>query len=974
MAPTVVDDLVEAAQSVYLTGGSDKMDSSFAWPANRVRETFNSFFESKNHTFVPSSPVVPVDDPTLLFANAGMNQFKPIFLGTVDPRSARGNLKRACNTQKCIRAGGKHNDLDDVGKDTYHHTFFEMLGNWSFGDYFKKEAIAWAWELLTSVYKLPKDRLYATYFGGDENLGLAADDEARDIWRGLLPESHVLPFGCKDNFWEMGDSGPCGPCSEIHFDRIGGRDASSLVNMDDPNCLEIWNLVFIQFNREQDGSLKVLPAQHVDTGLGFERVTSVLQEKMSNYDTDLFTPIFGAIQKATGAREYSGKVGKDDTDNVDMAYRVVADHIRTLSFAIADGSRPGNEGREYVLRRMLRRAVRYGREVLKAQEGFFSGLVDIVVEVMGEAFPELKKNQAKIKEIISEEESSFSRTLVKGIEKFKKAAAEVKDGVLGAQDAFILWDTFGFPIDLTELMAEEMGLKVDKEGFNRTMEEAREKARGARGKAGGKALVMEAEATSQLQKLGILPTDDKPKYIWHKNPTVTVKAIFTSSGFEESTTDEDVGIVLDTTSYYAEQGGQIYDTGVLEGPNGAFTVREVQIYGGYVLHIGSINNGGKISVGDKVTSQVDYARRAVVAPNHTCTHLLNYALKEVLGDHIDQKGSLVAPDKLRFDFSHGKPIDSKDLGEIEAIVAQQIRDGMTVYAKEASLAEAKRIMGLRAVFGEVYPDPVRVVAIGRPVEDLLADPENPNWAKLSTEFCGGTHLSNTKEAEAFALVSEEGIAKGVRRVTALTMGAAKEAIHQSEVFSSQIDKASKLEGPALEKEVASLKNSLENVVIPAAKKAEFRTRLGELQERIRKAQKAAAGSNLQTALNGAVSSADTAVAQNQPFCVLRIDVGLDTNAVREAVTLVMEKHKDLAVMIFSVDEQKNKVLVYAGVPDSAAKQGLKVLDWLRGSLAPVNGKGGGGKNGLAQGQGGNAAGIDEALTVAKDFATKVFGA
>lgn len=951
-----------------------QMDSSFAWPANRVRETFNSFFESKNHTFVPSSPVVPVDDPTLLFANAGMNQFKPIFLGTVDPRSARGNLKRACNTQKCIRAGGKHNDLDDVGKDTYHHTFFEMLGNWSFGDYFKKEAIAWAWELLTSVYKLPKDRLYATYFGGDENLGLAADDEARDIWRGLLPESHVLPFGCKDNFWEMGDSGPCGPCSEIHFDRIGGRDASSLVNMDDPNCLEIWNLVFIQFNREQDGSLKVLPAQHVDTGLGFERVTSVLQEKMSNYDTDLFTPIFGAIQKATGAREYSGKVGKDDTDNVDMAYRVVADHIRTLSFAIADGSRPGNEGREYVLRRMLRRAVRYGREVLKAQEGFFSGLVDIVVEVMGEAFPELKKNQAKIKEIISEEESSFSRTLVKGIEKFKKAAAEVKDGVLGAQDAFILWDTFGFPIDLTELMAEEMGLKVDKEGFNRTMEEAREKARGARGKAGGKALVMEAEATSQLQKLGILPTDDKPKYIWHKNPTVTVKAIFTSSGFEESTSDEDVGIVLDTTSYYAEQGGQIYDTGVLEGPNGAFTVREVQIYGGYVLHIGSINNGGKISVGDKVTSQVDYARRAVVAPNHTCTHLLNYALKEVLGDHIDQKGSLVAPDKLRFDFSHGKPIDSKDLGEIEAIVAQQIRDGMTVYAKEASLAEAKRIMGLRAVFGEVYPDPVRVVAIGRPVEDLLADPENPNWAKLSTEFCGGTHLSNTKEAEAFALVSEEGIAKGVRRVTALTMGAAKEAIHQSEVFSSQIDKASKLEGPALEKEVASLKNSLENVVIPAAKKAEFRTRLGELQERIRKAQKAAAGSNLQTALNGAVSSADTAVAQNQPFCVLRIDVGLDTNAVREAVTLVMEKHKDLAVMIFSVDEQKNKVLVYAGVPDSAAKQGLKVLDWLRGSLAPVNGKGGGGKNGLAQGQGGNAAGIDEALTVAKDFATKVFGA
>ncbi|KAG0615366.1 hypothetical protein M758_5G035500 [Ceratodon purpureus] len=951
----------------------EQVEASVQWPAKKVRETFVEFFKSKEHTFVTSSPVVPVDDPTLLFANAGMNQFKPIFLGTVDPRSAMGQLKRACNTQKCIRAGGKHNDLDDVGKDTYHHTFFEMLGNWSFGDYFKKEAIEWAWELLTEVYKLPKDRLYATYFGGDEKLGLAEDVEARDIWRALLPESHVLPFGCKDNFWEMGDTGPCGPCSEIHFDRIGGRDASALVNMDDPNCLEIWNNVFIQFNREQDGSLKSLPAKHVDTGMGFERVTSVLQEKMSNYDTDVFTPIFGAIQKATGAREYAGKVGKDDTDNVDMAYRVVADHIRTLSFAIADGSRPGNEGREYVLRRILRRGVRYGREVLKAPEGFFNGLVDIVVEVMGDVFPELKKNQAKIKEIIAEEETSFSRTLVKGIEKFKKAAAEVKDGVLGAQDAFILWDTFGFPIDLTELMAEEMGLKVDKEGFNRTMEEAREKARGARGKAGGKALVMEAEATSHLQKLGVLPTDDKPKYTWHKDPTVTVKAIFTSTGFEESTADEDVGIVLDATSFYAEQGGQIYDTGVLEGPSGSFEVREAQIYAGYVLHIGSMTSGGKISVGDKVTSKVDYARRAVVAPNHTCTHLLNYALKEILGDHIDQKGSLVAPDKLRFDFSHGKPIDAKDLGKIEDIVSQQIRDGMTVYAKEASLAEAKRIMGLRAVFGEVYPDPVRVVAIGRPVDDLLADPENPNWAKMSTEFCGGTHLSNTKEAEAFALVSEEGIAKGVRRVTALTMGAAKEAIHQSELFSAQIDEASKLQGPALEKEVAHLKNILETVVIPAAKKAEFRARLGELQERIKKAQKAAAGSNLQTALNGAVASADVAVAENQLFCVLRIDVGLDTNAVREAVTLVMDKHKALAVMIFSVDEQKNKVLVYAGVPDSAAKRGLVVLDWLRASLAPINGKGGGGKNGLAQGQGGNAAGIDEALTVAKTFATKVFG-
>ncbi|AES89417.2 alanyl-tRNA synthetase [Medicago truncatula] len=449
------------------------------WPAKRVRDTFAKFFEEKNHVHWKSSAVVPLNDPTLLFANAGMNQFKPIFLGTVDPNTALSKLTRACNIQKCIRAGGKHNDLDDVGKDTYHHTFFEMLGNWSFGDYFKEEAISWAWELLTEVYNLPSDRIYVTYFGGDEKTGLGPDNEARDIWLKFLPPGRVLPFGSKDNFWEMGDTGPCGPCSEIHFDRIGNRNASSFVNDEDPNCIELWNLVFIQFNREADGSLKSLPAKHVDTGMGFERLTSILQHKNSNYDTDVFVPIFDAIQQATGARPYSGKVGPHDADKVDMAYRVVADHIRTLSIAIADGSQPGNVGREYVLRRILRRAVRYGREVLKAEEGFFNGLVNVVANVLGDVFPELKQNEERIRKMIQVEEESFSRNLFKGIRKFNKAVEHVQGNILSGEATFELSHTFGFPLDLTQLMAEEKKFSVDIEGFHRAMKAARERSKTA---------------------------------------------------------------------------------------------------------------------------------------------------------------------------------------------------------------------------------------------------------------------------------------------------------------------------------------------------------------------------------------------------------------------------------------------------------------------------------------------------------------
>ncbi|XP_062112959.1 alanine--tRNA ligase [Humulus lupulus] len=947
------------------------LDSQVAeWSAKRVRDTFFSFFEEKNHVFWKSSPVVPHNDPTLLFANAGMNQFKPIFLGTADPNTALSKLSRACNTQKCIRAGGKHNDLDDVGKDTYHHTFFEMLGNWSFGDYFKKEAIGWAWELLTEVYKLPADRIYATYFGGDEKAGLAPDNEARDIWLQFLPSERVLPFGCKDNFWEMGDTGPCGPCTEIHYDRIGNRDAASLVNNDDPTCIEIWNLVFIQFNRENDGSLKSLPAKHVDTGLGFERLTSVLQNKMSNYDTDVFLPIFDAIQKTTGARPYSGKVGSDDVDKIDMAYRVVADHIRTLSFAIADGSCPGNEGREYVLRRILRRAVRYGSEVLKAQEGFFHGLVDIVVKVMGDVFPELKQHEGRIREIIADEEASFGKTLLKGIEKFKKAAQDVEGKTLSGQDAFVLWDTFGFPLDLTQLMAEERGLQVDVEGFNNAMDEARERSRNAQNKQSGGAIVMDADATASLHQRGIAATDDSFKFTWFKDHKSTIKAIYTGSEFLDSVSaGAEVGIVLNSTSFYAEQGGQIFDTGVLEGSFGSFQVVNVQIFGGFILHIGYYSGkSGRLSVGDESICKVDYERRKLIAPNHTCTHMLNFALREVLGNHVDQKGSIVLPEKLRFDFSHGKPVDPNDLRRIENIVNEQIEAKLDVFSKEVNLADAKRINSLRAVFGEVYPDPVTVVAIGKKIEDLLADPENDEWSSISAELCGGTHISNTKEAKAFALLSEEGIAKGIRRITAVTTDMASEARELANSLEKEVDDASKEEGSSLEKRVASLKNRVDSAPIPAAKKADIRTKIALLQNQVRKAQKKIAEQNLQKAIEVTIMFAENALSDGKTYCVCNVDVGLDVTAVREAVSKVM-KDKGISAMVFSTDETTNKAVVCAGVPEKGDKAKLlEVTDWLTAALEPLKGRCGKGKGGLATGQGTDASHVQEAMSLAASFA------
>jgi alanyl-tRNA synthetase len=583
----------------------------------------------------------------------------------------------------------------------------------------------------------------------------------------------------------MGPTGPCGPCTEIHYDRIGGRDAADLVNADRPDVIEIWNNVFMQFNREADGSLKELPNKHVDTGMGFERLSSILQGKDSNYDTDIFMPIFHAIAETTGCRPYSAKVGAEDTDLKDMAYRVVADHIRTLTFAITDGAVPSSEGRGYVLRRILRRAVRYGQEILGAPNGFFTKLVPIVVANFSDAFPELLAKKEYVMTVIADEESSFTRTLDQGVKHFKKVVASMQgagSAVLPAKEAHILFSSMGFPLDLTELMAAERGLTVDREGFEGLMEHDRkisEAAEAARKGTGSKDLTMEAEQTAWLLNQGIAATDSSDKYLWHHTPSAKVVALFlgrgsATAGFTDKITSADgaVGVILDKTSFYYESGGQTFDTGALITVAGKkFTVENSQSYAGYVVHVGSFTDSDdSLTVGDAVTVSVDYERRALIAPNHTMTHVLNYALKTVLTPSgegkqaegaatVDQKGSLVDAEKLRFDFSWSGALTAAQVARVEAIVNEQIKRAMPVSAEVVPLAEASQIVSLRCVFGERYPDPVRVISVGNEVPALLADPKNSEWNNYSVEFCGGTHLTNTSQAEDFALVEESGIAK-----------------------------------------------------------------------------------------------------------------------------------------------------------------------------------------------------------------------
>lgn len=694
--------------------------------SKEIRKSFIEFFKKYNHKFVPSASVLPFEDPTLLFTNAGMNQFKNIFLGF-----EKRDYSRAVNTQKCIRVSGKHNDLEEVGKDTYHHTFFEMMGNWSFGDYYKKEAIEMAWELFTDVWKLPKDKLYATVF--------LDDDEAEELWKKVtdIKPAHVMRFDEKDNFWEMGEIGPCGPCSEIHIDL--GADACDKKHIKGHKCevnggcarfIELWNLVFIQYNREEDGSLKELPKKHVDTGLGFERVVAVLQGVHSNYDTDLFTPIINKISELTGISD------KEDSDGV--VHRVIADHVRALTFAIGDGALPSNEGRGYVLRRILRRAARFAR-TLDQHEPMIYKLVTTVVDIMGQAFPEIKEKHQYISMVIKSEEESFGQTLDRGIELFEKMVSEYqikKVNQIPGNDAFRLYDTYGFPVDLTQMMAEENGMTVDEDGFNIEMEKQRKRAR----KAG-------------KWDYGIEVNWDE----WEKvsdgsdSEFVGYDLMETKSKIRLLKKEADyVYLVLDNTPFYAESGGQVGDVGEIEGEGFLLSVEDTIQQGDKIIHVakGQIHFPLK-NVEVKVKLKKD--KRLSTARNHTATHLLQAALRKVLGNHVHQSGSLVSPFRLRFDLTHFERISNEQLQEIEQLINSKILENIPVTVQQTSFDEAKQ-MGAIALFGEKYSEQVRMVKID----------------DFSMELCGGTHTATTGQIGIFRIISESSVAAGIRRIEAIT--------------------------------------------------------------------------------------------------------------------------------------------------------------------------------------------------------------
>ncbi|SEN52595.1 alanyl-tRNA synthetase [Mucilaginibacter gossypiicola] len=786
--------------------------------ATEIRQAFLDFFVSKGHTIVPSAPIVIKNDPTLMFTNAGMNQFKDIFLGEAAPKASR-----VADTQRCLRVSGKHNDLEEVGIDTYHHTMFEMLGNWSFGDYFKKEAIAWSWELLTEVYKLPKDRLYVTYFEGDEKEGLEKDTETYELWKQYVAEDHILRGNKKDNFWEMGETGPCGPCSEIHFDSRPDNERAEvsgaiLVNADHDQVIEIWNDVFMQFNRLKGGVLQPLPNKHVDTGMGFERLVRVLQGKTSNYDTDVFQPMIQFIAEKSG-KKYNSAAKPGDADwNDAVAMRVLADHIRAISFAIADGQLPASNKAGYVIRRILRRAVRYSYQTLGFKEPFFNQLVPLLAEQFKGVFDNLFEQKDFVQKVILEEEIAFLRTLSSGIRRFNEltsvfasiTSVEYPDGTIkdiesgrkiSGEHAFELSDTYGFPVDLTELMARERGFTVDIEGFNKALAEQKTRSRAATAIDTGDWIVLKDDESVEFTGY------DETETIAHivKYRKVTAKG------------KEQYQLVLDKTPFYAESGGQVGDKGELVFPDGEIIlVTDTKKENGLIVHF---TDKLPQDIDDALTAIVDPALRSQTNSNHSATHLLHAAMKQVLGTHVNQKGSLVNADYLRFDFSHFAKVTDEELAQIESIVNQKVRENIPLKEERSVLYAEAITSGVTALFGEKYGEYVRVITF------------DDNFSK---ELCGGTHVKATGQIGFFKIIAESAVAAGVRRIEAITGVAAEKYIVTQNALVNQLkellknpkDLSKSIEG--LLDENAKLKKEIEKSILE--KSSGLKTELAQKAE------------------------------------------------------------------------------------------------------------------------------------------------
>ena len=872
--------------------------------AAQIRREFLDFFVQRGHREVPSSPVFPQDDPTLLFTNAGMNQFKDVFLGT-----GKRDYTRAVDTQKCIRVSGKHNDLEEVGHDTYHHTFFEMLGNWSFGDYFKEDAITWSWELLTKVWGLPKERLWATVFAGDEKDGLPRDEESARIWREKtdIDPAHVLFFGRKANFWEMGDTGPCGPCTEIHIDRgepgadpRDGADPVIGVNAGNERFMEIWNNVFMEFNRMDDGRLVKLPAQHVDTGMGFERVVSVIQGKRSNYDTDVFTPIFRTLEKVSGKRYGAGDA------KVDVAFRVIADHVRACTAAFADGALPSNTGRGYVLRRLIRRASRYGRQALGLEEPFLCDVAPAVGETLGGVFPEIPARMEHVRLLLRVEEEAFGKTLGRGLVRFGELATRIeKSGAkaLDGGEAYELYATYGFPRDLVELMARERKLAVDDAGWEKA-----EEAHKAKSKSEGK--------FKQLLSAEELASLSATRSTYHEGGASALELETKLAGlFARDEAGRDVA-VLEASPFYAEGGGQIGDAGTLETRDGSFrfVVSDTQRVGPVIAHVGTIE--GRASAGATVVARVDGARRAATRKHHTATHLLHKALKLTLGEHVAQQGSYVGPDRLRFDFSHPKAVTPEELEKIEALVNERVFDNAPVRTTIEKL-DAARARGVTAMFGEKYGETVRVLDVG-------------GW---SLELCGGTHVAAAGDIGPFVIVSESAIQAGVRRIEALTGTAAVAQIQRQKRLLRETAQLLKAPVDELPERIEALQKSLKD-----ARKKEKEGAKGDL--------------------DGAFAAVKAALTSLDGLQVGAVAVELDLATLRELAGRVKTLAPDLAVVLLGVEGDKAPWIAIA--QGEALTRGWDARH-APAFLAPHLGGGGGGRPELAQGQGQKASGRPGAL-------------